>query len=743
MLRFQVVRIGFLLGVSLLLAAIIYFFAANWGGLDRIQKIMLSGGLVLLFYGVSYGLSHVKAMLGHHTFMSNVLLVGGCISFGAAVAMLGQTYNSHADSYELFLVWSVPALLLAWITRYNPFYLLSYVLVHFAIWFYFYPTSLSVNHSEQTILVIGGVFIALNLILFSLTEMNVLKSIPIKIISLIVFYFSSLLLTDSYELETYGVWMNIPYVVAIGLGFYYFAKVRLNKTMLTLQALATSAFAVYKFFELASRHASSGFFVLGLVFVALLLTGNVLFFKQLNKLGASRAESEHQPDKDPSDERSSAIVGKVVSTIVTVIGVIIGSISLIGLVLLATDGNDPQYVLFVLALLFVVPMILLPRFHPVVRYTLLTIGYISGLIAIVWIDNLGLSVLFLIASAAGWLRMEGRIQRFITMALININLAAIFFQLLDRYNRDFEWVVLILTVVNTAVFASHFLFRDGALRRHIKESGLFFSLLFLFWLTFFDNMFPYSYTLFNLVNFVVVTVLVFAFIRRNEAWEASISLTYWFLFLGFKYYDLLWKLLHKSITLALLGIIALAVTYMMARRTGTDASDEGPNGGFMRKSIVMIAVVVLLQIGYLGYKTVQSESLLKNGSIVKLQIEPLDPRSLLQGDYVRLNYSISTLPQAIADQLEQEDNVSRLKVVLVPDSKGIHVFDRIYRSGEKLADGEIVINGKWSGYQRIYYGIETYFVPEGTGLEVERNAVFAYVRVSASGNALLERLEVK
>ncbi|MBC8079637.1 MAG: DUF2157 domain-containing protein, partial [Gorillibacterium sp.] len=130
MLRLNVIRVGFLMGVSLLLAAIIYFFAANWKGLDRTDKILISVGIMILFYGVSFIFSKVKIMLGHHSFLAAIFLVGGCIAFGVSVALLNQIYNSHADSYELFLIWSIPAVLFAFITHFNPFYLLSYVLIH-------------------------------------------------------------------------------------------------------------------------------------------------------------------------------------------------------------------------------------------------------------------------------------------------------------------------------------------------------------------------------------------------------------------------------------------------------------------------------------------------------------------------------------------------------------------------------------------------------------------------------------
>ena len=98
---------------------------------------------------------------------------------------------------------------------------------------------------------------------------------------------------------------------------------------------------------------------------------------------------------------------------------------------------------------------------------------------------------------------------------------------------------------------------------------------------------------------------------------------------------------------------------------------------------------MILQFGFLGYQTVKSESLLTNGASIKLEIEPLDPRSLLQGDYVRLNYSISTPPESIADELEFLHSQKRVKVVLAPDSRGVHVFDRFYKKGEELAEGGV------------------------------------------------------
>lgn len=747
MLQLNGARTGLMLGVSLVLAAIIYFFAANWGGLDRIGKIILSAGLMLLFYGIAFAFSRLRAMPSLHGFLSNLFLLGGCISFGASVALLGQIYNSHADSYTIFLVWAISALLLSWITRYNPFHVLSYALIHLTLWFYFFPSSLTAAHSEEELLLIGAVFAAINLLLFALTESGRFRSAPLKVLSFIFFHISMLMLANSWIYESYYVWTNILCLAAIGGGFYYFIRVRLNKSFLTLNALAASAYAVFKFVELAVRHASTAFFFFGLLFVALLLAGNVWFFRSLNKLGETQPpaaeDGEHPaPVQEPAEQHNHLLLGRAVSVIVTIIGVFIGSISLIGIVVLASGLDSPEYSLYVLALLFIIPMIFLPRFNHVVRYTLLTIGYITGMTAIVWIDTLGLSILFLLLSIASWIRLEGSKQRFFTYGLLNLNIAIILFQLLNSLGvsiSEFTYVILLMATLNAVLYGLHFTLPASPIRQHIRTGALFFTLLFLFWLTFLGDIFPYSYELFNIINVTVVTLLVFAFMRRGQSWDAGMSLVFWFAFLAYKYYDIFWSLLHKSVTLALLGILFIAAGYIIARRSSAAENIAEPTG-LLRHSFVWIALVVLLQFGYLGVRVAQSEILLSTGTTVKLEIAPLDPRSLLQGDYVAINYSISTPPESVAAELEESSRTRTVKVVLSPDDRGVYIFKRLYTRGEILSAGEVMMNGKNSGWGLIRYGIETYFVPEGTGLEVESGARFAYIRVNADGDALLESL---
>ncbi|MDW8516264.1 DUF2157 domain-containing protein [Priestia flexa] len=108
-MRQNLVKLGYLLGISLVLAGILYFFASNWQGFDRYTKIALSMAMMLLFYGSGFV---SRMLLPHQAFLSHWLLVASSISFGLSTALVGQIYNSHADGYWLFSFGS-----------YQPFYL--------------------------------------------------------------------------------------------------------------------------------------------------------------------------------------------------------------------------------------------------------------------------------------------------------------------------------------------------------------------------------------------------------------------------------------------------------------------------------------------------------------------------------------------------------------------------------------------------------------------------------------------
>ena len=55
--------------------------------------------------------------------------------------------------------------------------------------------------------------------------------------------------------------------------------------------------------------------------------------------------------------------------------------------------------------------------------------------------------------------------------------------------------------------------------------------------------------------------------------------------------------------------------------------------------IILINLIILL--GLFNNSILQKEELLTDGQLVLLELAPVDPRSLMQGDYMRLRYAIS------------------------------------------------------------------------------------------------------
>ncbi|HEX6927707.1 MAG TPA: GDYXXLXY domain-containing protein [Gammaproteobacteria bacterium] len=152
----------------------------------------------------------------------------------------------------------------------------------------------------------------------------------------------------------------------------------------------------------------------------------------------------------------------------------------------------------------------------------------------------------------------------------------------------------------------------------------------------------------------------------------------------------------------------------------------------MKRNIIIVA---LLQVLFLCGMVAAKQYTLETGEPVLLETQPIDPRSLFRGDYVRLDYAINNINlDAVAgdDAFERHDDVY---VVLEKDGP-YHRPVAVYNN-EPAASGEtVVIRGRvravsdrrWNPETRkmeqvpnvtVRYGIENYFVPEGTGRELE------------------------
>lgn len=145
--------------------------------------------------------------------------------------------------------------------------------------------------------------------------------------------------------------------------------------------------------------------------------------------------------------------------------------------------------------------------------------------------------------------------------------------------------------------------------------------------------------------------------------------------------------------------------------------------------IVILLTGLLLLVG-VNYSIWQKERLLAHGTVVFLELAPVDPRSLMQGDYMALRFAIENVAAPLP---EQSDGF----LILKRDDRGVGFFER-FDNGAPLADGELRLayrrrNG------RLKIGTNAFFFSEGDE-PLYRSARFGEARVDTDGQLLLTGL---
>ena len=117
-------------GAAALGAAVIFFVAHNWGALGRYAKFGMLEALVVAAV-VAYW------RLGPDRAAGKAALLVACLVLGALLALVGQTYQTGADSFELFAVWA--ALIAPWVVvgRSAALWVLWLALLNLGIALYF------------------------------------------------------------------------------------------------------------------------------------------------------------------------------------------------------------------------------------------------------------------------------------------------------------------------------------------------------------------------------------------------------------------------------------------------------------------------------------------------------------------------------------------------------------------------------------------------------------------------------
>lgn len=153
-----------------------------------------------------------------------------------------------------------------------------------------------------------------------------------------------------------------------------------------------------------------------------------------------------------------------------------------------------------------------------------------------------------------------------------------------------------------------------------------------------------------------------------------------------------------------------------------------------RGRLALVAVGAALLLGGYNASIYQKERLLARGTVVRLALAPRDPRALLTGDYMALNFALAREAAAAAGR----DGPADLFAVVSVDERRVARLLRVQQRPTPLAAGELVLRlrVRRDGPR---LGTDAFYFREGDARRYEP-ARFGEFRVDAGGEMLLTQL---
>lgn len=154
----------------------------------------------------------------------------------------------------------------------------------------------------------------------------------------------------------------------------------------------------------------------------------------------------------------------------------------------------------------------------------------------------------------------------------------------------------------------------------------------------------------------------------------------------------------------------------------------------MRSLIAVVACA--LSLGLVNYSIFAKERLLATGVVVMLELAPVDPRSLMQGDYMALSFRMGNDARTFLREEKSADG----HIVATLDERQVASFRRIH-DGKPIASNELLLRYRLRN-GGIKFATNAFFFEEGTARRYEP-ARYGEFRVAPDGELLLTGLRDK
>ncbi|QFY76311.1 DUF2157 domain-containing protein [Alcaligenes faecalis] len=740
------------LAVLLLASGLVTWIAANWENWGHVAKFALAQGAVLVSAGLALLFRRRSGGWGHDLGVPAALTGLAAVATGGLLALIGQTYQTGADPWQLFALWTV--LIIPWVFTVRSVFLsvLWLVLINTALYLWIDVTRLGWferTYTSQTLMALG---------------VNALL----------------LLAAETIWRARHDPWRILPRVAAIAVGFFIGAQVMEGDFLLGL-VLFLALYGIYHYrrpdlliMSLASfgaygslsaliiEHAGNAFLLIVVVIVGLGL-GLLRFLQQQvvnwrrTHGGDVQAAKEDTAGVIKADAGAGTLEAAATQSTVNAAAATSPAVSTAEVLANAqasvqadaapqaqhlaqadaldaqgSDEHHPWYLRLIKLFLFLLlPLIILLYLVVSLDLSLEVLGVLGGIMAVVspilfakahtvpsrdlvggWVACAILllsapivdmrypwphevsAMLAVVISTLLYRQAKG--QFVLRMLLTLWALAAIEFlvieRLFDRWTMMPYWVLEMPAAVMflAALLLGHLYLREGkkstfwqplfwslllCAQIHIVSAGaLFFSMPFwdetrpyltpagfllavapvailaFYWRGWREQPLVYGIALLGLAALCAVwtpyppVALALSWILAAYAWRylslMAVAVAMGLFCLWRLYYILNISLLDKAELLLATGVGCLVFAYLGQlgrKKVVADAPVQAAPKGILA-SVLLGTVLVL---GVANVAIVQKERILSDGQTVLLELAPVDPRSLMQGDYMSLNFALS------------------------------------------------------------------------------------------------------
>ena len=233
-------------------------------------------------------------------------------------------------------------------------------------------------------------------------------------------------------------------------------------------------------------------------------------------------------------------------------------------------------------------------------------------------------------------------------------------------------------------------------------------------------------------------------------------------FLALHYFSMLIPLIYKSYILLISGLILfalLALWYVWMERRQVAAQTVlghtatlSPKAYYLPISLIALSLVIVL--GLSNFKIAEYEHILDDGEPVILELAPVDPRSLMQGDYMELRFAIAddireATPRTYNEGAASYNNVpswSKGFALLRKDERGVaqlcRVSEHVPEDFGACTPGILMPYKSHASWPYVSLPSEQYFFAEGAE-PYYAQARFGEFKVTKDGVALLVGLRDK